>query len=143
MRSWHPIPPSCLDSVHLNGEHRELHGVFAILTQDKRGYRHHPETARWEGHLEALCRRHDALVAEARRRGWPSGLDHQTPMVLDESHVADLLTEGAPSEPGTVESVGIMAGKLMRKLRAAKEWQRCHALSVWVMATDIDLTKGS
>ena len=70
------------------------------------------------------------------------GTDHQTPMTLDEAHAADLLTDGYPSEPGRWESVGIMAGKLMMKLRTAKEWHRCHALSVWVMATDVDLAKG-
>jgi tellurite resistance-related uncharacterized protein len=70
------------------------------------------------------------------------GTDHQTPMVVDEAHPADFLTDGYPSEPGRWESVGVMAGKLMMKLRTAKEWRRCHALSVWVMATDLDLAKG-
>ena len=62
MRSWHPIPPWCLDTPRLTGEHRELHAIFTILTDGKTGYSHHPEVTRWDGCLEALCRRHDAIV---------------------------------------------------------------------------------
>jgi hypothetical protein len=69
MRIW-DLEPACLCRSHLLGEHRELHAVWAILTQDKRGYRHHPETRRWEGKLAALYRRHEALVAEMTRRGY-------------------------------------------------------------------------
>ena len=58
---------------HLLGEHRELHGLWNILTLDKRGYRKHPETVRWEGRLAALFARHEALVAEFERRGFRHG----------------------------------------------------------------------
>ena len=62
---------------HLLGEHhRELHGLWNILTQDKRGYRKHPETLRWEGRLAALFGRHEALVAEMTRRGY----HHRSPL---------------------------------------------------------------
>lgn len=57
-------------------EHRELHGLWNILTQDKQGYRKHPETRRWEGKLAALYARHDAQVAEMRRRGYT----HSSPL---------------------------------------------------------------
>ena len=52
------------------GEHRELHGLWNVLTQGKRGYARHPETRRWRGKLHALYLRHEALVGELERRGY-------------------------------------------------------------------------
>jgi hypothetical protein len=77
LRIW-DLDPDCLCRRHLLGEHRELHAVWTILTEDRRGYRRHPETLRWEGKLAALYRRHEALVAEMARRGYrhASPLDH-------------------------------------------------------------------
>lgn len=75
MRIW-DIDPAELCVQHLLGEHRELHGLWNILTQDRRGYRQHPETKRWEGKLAALFARHEALVAEMARRGY----DHRSPL---------------------------------------------------------------
>jgi hypothetical protein len=69
MRIW-DVHPEALCRSHLLGEHRELHGLWNILTRDLRGYRAHPETRRWEGKLAALYKRHEALVAEMRRRGF-------------------------------------------------------------------------
>lgn len=69
MRIW-DIPPAELCRSHLLGEHRELHGLWNILTQDLTGYRRHPETRRWEGKLAALFLRHEALVREMDRRGY-------------------------------------------------------------------------
>lgn len=75
MRIW-DVEPRHLCRQHLLGEHRELHGLWNILVQGKRGYRHHPETRRWEGRLHALFLRHEALVAEMQRRGY----NHGTPL---------------------------------------------------------------
>ena len=47
-----------------------------ILTQGKKGFARHPETARWRGKLQALYRRHEALVVEMGRRGYR----HHTPL---------------------------------------------------------------
>lgn len=69
MRIW-DLPPERLCRAHLLGEHRELHAVWAVLTADKRGYRRHPETLRWEGRLAALYARHAALVSEMATRGY-------------------------------------------------------------------------
>lgn len=90
MRIW-DVEPRELCRAHLLGEHRELHGLWNILTQDLRGYRNHPETRRWEGRLAALYRRHEALVAEMLRRGYrhgspldprlATGAEHQTEYV--------------------------------------------------------------
>ena len=75
MRIW-DIEPGRLCRKHLLGEHRELHGLWNILTQGKSGYRRHPETLRWEGRLAALYARHAALVGEMGRRGYR----HATPL---------------------------------------------------------------
>lgn len=72
MRIW-DIDPRELCRSHLLGEHRELHGLWNILTLGKTGYRNHPETRRWEGKLAALYARHELLVKEMNRRGY---IDH-------------------------------------------------------------------
>jgi pyrimidine dimer DNA glycosylase len=75
MRIW-DLPPQRLCRSHLLGEHRELHAVWSILTEDKPGYRSHPETLRWEDRLAALYARHTALVEEMRARGY----NHSSPL---------------------------------------------------------------
>jgi len=80
MRIW-DLEPELLCRQHLLGEHRELHGLWAILTEGKRGYARHPETLRWQGKLKALYWRHEQLVAEMGRRGYR----HQTPLPVDEA----------------------------------------------------------
>lgn len=75
MRIW-DVPPEDLCRVHLLGEHRELHGLWNILTQGKKGYSSHPETLRWAGKQAALYARHEALVAEMHKRGY----NHTTPL---------------------------------------------------------------
>ncbi len=69
MRIW-DVPLQDLCRKHLLGEHRELHALWTILSQDRKGYRNHPETKRWVGKLRALYKRHDAEVREMRRRGY-------------------------------------------------------------------------
>lgn len=75
MRIW-DVPPAILCRQHLLGEHRELHALWTILTEDKRGYRRHPETKRWEGKLAALYARHGRLVVVLTRRGY----SHRSPL---------------------------------------------------------------
>ncbi len=67
MRIW-DMPPSKLCTKHLLGEHRELHAIWNILTQNKSGYSKHPETLRWKGKLAALYLRHEELAKEMLRR---------------------------------------------------------------------------
>jgi hypothetical protein len=69
MRIW-DLPAKVLCRQHLLGEHRELHGLWNILTLGKRGYSLHPETLRWVGKTAALYARHQELVAEMQRRGY-------------------------------------------------------------------------
>lgn len=75
MRIW-DIDPRELCRSHLLGEHRELHGLWNVLTRDLSGYRSHPETRRWEGKLAALYARHGALVREMEARGF----SHHSPL---------------------------------------------------------------
>ena len=76
MRIW-DVPVSDLCRKHLLGEHRELHGLWNILTLNKLGYRNHPETKRWIGQLYYLATRHEDQVMEIGRRGWR----HQSPLI--------------------------------------------------------------
>ena len=71
MRVW-DIHPKYLCRKHLLAEHRELHGLWNILTKHggKGGYSSHPETLRWVGKTRALYNRHEALVREFSRRGY-------------------------------------------------------------------------
>lgn len=91
MRVW-DLPVTALCDDHLRGEHRELHGIWNIITLDKRGYRNHPETQRWIGRLGALRRRHEEQVEEMGRRGW----NHKSPLPAapaGESEVQDTLVD--------------------------------------------------
>jgi hypothetical protein len=76
VRVW-DVEPECLCRQHLLGEHRELHGLWNILTvhEGRGGYSRHPETLRWVGKTNALYRRHDLLVAEMTRRGYRHASD--------------------------------------------------------------------
>jgi len=69
MRIW-DINPKLLCRYHLLAEHRELHGLWNILTKHKNkgGYSRHPETLRWMGKKKALFQRHELLVKEFSKR---------------------------------------------------------------------------
>jgi uncharacterized protein YbgA (DUF1722 family) len=75
MRIW-DINPGFLNNQSLLGEHRELHGIYAIISKGKSGYSHHPETLRWVFHLPALITRHELLVTEMKFRGF----NHNSPL---------------------------------------------------------------
>lgn len=77
MRVW-DIHPKHLCRKHLLAEHRELHGLWNILTKHggKGGYSRHPETLRWVGKQKALYARHEQLVKEFVNRGY----QHHSPL---------------------------------------------------------------
>jgi len=79
MRIW-DISPDKLCKNHLLGEHRELHAIWSILINEKKGYSKHPETLRWKGKQKALFIRHEKLVKEMKKRGY----NHFSP--LDEKY---------------------------------------------------------
>jgi len=78
MRIW-DIPPEKFCRNHLLGEHRELHAVWSIITNNKKAYSNHPEILRWKGKLRSLYLRHEKLVAEMTIRGYK----HHTPLELE------------------------------------------------------------
>lgn len=69
MRIW-DVAAGYLNRQSLLGEHRELHGLYNILTQGKDGYSRHPETRRWAGAVDGICWRHAHQVAEMTLRGY-------------------------------------------------------------------------
>ncbi|EKE20330.1 MAG: hypothetical protein ACD_8C00021G0015 [uncultured bacterium] len=77
MRVW-DVDPKKLCQEHLVAEHRELHGLWNILTKHggKGGYSKHPETLRWVGKNRALFERHEVLIREFEKRGYK----HHTPL---------------------------------------------------------------
>ena len=91
MRIW-DIAPKHLCHKHLVAEHRELHGLWNILTihQGRGGYSKHPETLRWVGKTAALYKRHELLVKEFLYRGYR----HHTPLNIHLAsglHTQDIL----------------------------------------------------
>src|SRR4030043_1401536 len=76
MRIW-DISPEKLCANHLLGEHGELHAIWSILTNNKKGYSRHPEVIRWRGRLKALYLRHQILVKEMGNRGYR----HNSPLL--------------------------------------------------------------
>jgi len=78
MRIW-DISPERLCRNHLLGEHRELHAIWSILINNKKGYSKHPETIRWKGKLKALYLRHEKLVHEMEKRGF----NHNSPLDIN------------------------------------------------------------
>jgi len=75
MRIW-DISTGYLDRKRLLGEHRELHGLFNVISLGKKGYSRHPETLRWVDRRPALCMRHQLLVSEMQLRGY----QHHSPL---------------------------------------------------------------
>lgn len=78
MRIW-DVPPERLCRNHLLGEHAELHGIWTIVTQGRRGYAKHPEVERWRGKLKALYKKHQQIVDEMLQRGY----QHNSPLDPD------------------------------------------------------------
>ena len=75
MRIW-DISPDKLCRNHLLGEHREIHAIWAVITEKKKGYSMHPETIRWKGKLRAVYLRHEELIREMNHRGYA----HKSPL---------------------------------------------------------------
>jgi hypothetical protein len=75
MRIW-DISPQKLCRNHLLAEHRELHAIWNIITEKRKGYSKHPETLRWKGKLKALYLRHERLAKEMKKRNY----NHKSPL---------------------------------------------------------------
>ena len=108
MRIW-DIPPDRLCRNHLLGENNELHAIWNILTQDRKGYSNHPETKRWKGKLRALFHVHEAIVQEMLARGY----QHRSP--LDRRHangktVQDVLVDPVDRQVEILKQKGCCCG---------------------------------
>lgn len=100
MRIW-DVDVRSLCNRHLLGEHRELHAIWTVHTEGKRGYARHPETLRWRGRLAALYARHEAQVAEMARRGFR----HASP--LNRAHAT-----GETTQSELVDSLDVQVDRL-------------------------------
>jgi hypothetical protein len=78
MRIW-DISPNKLCNKHLLGEHSELHAIWSVITNDKKGFANHPETLRWKGKLKALYLRHEQQIKEMENRGF----NHNSPLDIN------------------------------------------------------------
>jgi hypothetical protein len=83
MRVW-DIPVIDLCNNHLLGQHREIHAIYSIITNNKNGYAHHPEVERWREHIDALVHKHLATTMEMLVRN----MKHKSPLeyVFDNYH---------------------------------------------------------
>lgn len=134
MRIW-DVSPGYLTRQSLLGEHREIHALFAVLSEKKKGYSRHPETLRWIGRLGGVKKRHDMLVAEMKIRGYK----HHSPIDI----------EKAPAFPIDMVDSYEEQIKLLKKKYKAKTQGRIplpkHAQEMWahhkfsVMARDITI----
>ena len=105
MRVW-DLPVGCLCRDHLLAEHRELHAIWTIILDGKRGYSRHPEVLRWKGKLVALSARHDEQVREMEARGYR----HMSPL--------DVSAVPGPERGGVQDTLIEPVAAQARKLRA-------------------------
>ena len=106
MRVW-DLPAACLCRSHLLAEHRELHAIWSIILNGKKGYSRHPEVLRWRGKLLALHARHEEQVREMEARGYR----HRSP--LDVSEVP--ASEPVGVQDALLEPVASQARRLREK----------------------------
>lgn len=134
MRVW-DVAAGYLNRQSLLAEHRELHGIRAIVIGRKKGYAQHPETLRWIGALSGLAWRHAHLAAEMHLRGYTD----RTPLRLQYGHAR---------WPSTFVTDPAAQITLLRQKYAGKEHGRIplprNAQQLWaqhkysVMARDLD-----
>ena len=74
MRVW-DIPVSQLCNKHLVAQHNEIHTIYSIITNNKKGFAHHPEVMRWRDKLGSLWVMHSVTIMEMEHRG----MKHNSP----------------------------------------------------------------
>ncbi len=107
MRIW-DLPVTCLCRNHLLAEHRELHAIWRVILDGKRGYSRHPEVLRWSGKLMALSARHDEQVREMEARGYRhmSRLDVSALPGSERGCVQDMLLESVAEQVQKIRAKG-------------------------------------
>jgi hypothetical protein len=140
MRVW-DLPAGYLNRQSLLGEHRELHGIYSIITKSKAGYANHPETLRWVRTLSGLAMRHRQLAAEMFLRGYVD----RTPIRVTLSRVkwpGVFVTE--PSDQVTLlrtKYVGKEKGRIPLPRSAQELWAH-HKYSVMARSPETYRTMG-
>lgn len=96
MRVW-DLHPGFLNRSSLLGQHAEIHAIFSILHDNKKGYARHPETLRWKEHLALLKERHDTTAKEMTLRGYNhfSHLQFENELADTKNHLIDFIDSPA------------------------------------------------
>lgn len=95
MRVW-DLHPGYLSRGNLLGQHAEIHAVWSVVVNERKGYSRHPETIRWRSQLPWLNWLHRLTVAEMALRGYK----HASPLA------------GEPGPAGGLEYVDPPAAQL-------------------------------
>lgn len=103
MRVW-DVPVAHLCDKHLLAQHLEIHTMYSVITNNKRGYANHPETKRWRDNIPSLRWMHEITREQMRKRGF----NHKSPI------------EGNNKAPnvvllGVVDSVKVQIDELSAK----------------------------
>ena len=104
MRVW-DIHPGYLAKNSLLGQHAEIHALYNVIKNCKKGYSSHPETLRWKGNLDKLVVKHELTVREMALRGYR----HASPCGKEEGWVNGTLTLEYVDHPA--EQFGILGEK--------------------------------
>lgn len=103
MRVW-DVPVEFLCDKHLLAQHLEVHTMYSVIVNNKKGYAAHPETMRWRNNLPELVLVHEQTAAEMTSRG----MNHKSPLMP--AHIALLR-----SSYGVVDTVHQQINKLYMK----------------------------
>ncbi len=124
VRVW-DVHPGYLSRQSLLGQHVEIHGIYSIITQGKKGYACHPETMRWREQLGRLRQRHALTVSEMCHRGFR----HKSPLhevAGDECGDGEMLFLDRPSQQLLLLDekyrVNEQRGRLPLPRRASEFW---------------------
>jgi uncharacterized protein YbgA (DUF1722 family) len=140
MRVW-DLPAGYLNRQSLLGEHRELHGIYSILTANKSGYANHPETLRWVRRLSGLAMRHRQLVEEMALRGYVD----RTPLrvSLSRARWPDVFVTEPVDQISLLQAkyLGKDTGRILLPASAQELWAQ-HKYSVMARSPDAYRTIG-
>lgn len=115
MRVW-DLHPGYLSQKNLLGEHAEIHALYVIISEQKKGYSRHPETLRWINHLNQLVIRHNLVAKEMILRGFK----HSSPLDFPEIPVL----HHYPVQTTFVDLPSLQFEQLMKKYSERKEFGR-------------------
>jgi hypothetical protein len=115
MRVW-DIHPGYLSDKSLLGEHVEIHALYSIITDGKRGYSQHPETKRWTDHLQQLVTRHNLVAKEMLLREFK----HNSPLPMPENIKEQYITSNLSYVDLPAGQFGILYKKYLEKNQSGR-----------------------